>query len=236
MTTTSVKRINDVIIDNKQQAVTPMTLLQIATQQDSVDVDKLTKLYDLQKQWEANEAKKDFDRAMSAFRAEVPAIKKTRKAHNSMYAGLAETLAVIQHILSKHGLSHSWRNDQAGGAITVTCIVSHNSGHSEQTSMIAESDKSGSKNSIQAIGSTTTYLQRYTLFSILGLASTDDDDDGSGSSAVDIDQIITLMESAKTLAQLDSAAKHAATLATDAKAKARQVYMQRKEELQEAVK
>ncbi len=44
--------------------------------------------------------------------------------------------------------------------------------------MSASPDTSGSKNSIQAIGSTVSYLQRYTLFAILGLASTDQDNDG----------------------------------------------------------
>jgi len=40
-------------------------------------------------------------------------------------------------------------------------------------------DTSGSKNSIQAVGSTVSYLQRYTLYSILGLASKDADTDGN---------------------------------------------------------
>lgn len=46
--------------------------------------------------------------------------------------------------------------------------------------MSAEPDGSGSKNAVQAIGSTNTYLQRYTLFSVLGLASVDMDDDANG--------------------------------------------------------
>ena len=44
--------------------------------------------------------------------------------------------------------------------------------------MSASADTSGSKNSIQAIGSTVSYLERYTLYAILGLASADQDDDG----------------------------------------------------------
>src|SRR6185503_4639414 len=37
-------------------------------------------------------------------------------------------------------------------------------------------DASGSKNAIQAIGSTLTYLQRYSLVQALGLAAAEDDD------------------------------------------------------------
>lgn len=59
--------------------------------------------------------------------------------------------------------------------------------------MSASADTSGSKNSIQAIGSTITYLQRYTLFSILGLASTDDDDGNmTGGAAIDENQLANL--------------------------------------------
>jgi len=39
-------------------------------------------------------------------------------------------------------------------------------------------DQSGKKNNIQAIGSTTTYLQRYTLLAATGLATKEQDNDG----------------------------------------------------------
>src|SRR5437660_174203 len=66
-----------------------------------------------------------------------------------------------------------------GGTIRVTCILTHVQGHSEQVSMSAQPDTSGSKNSIQAIGSTASYLQRYTLFAATGLAPKDADTDGA---------------------------------------------------------
>jgi hypothetical protein len=54
-------------------------------------------------------------------------------------------------------------------------------GHSELTKMTAPSDTSGQKNSIQAIASTITYLQRYTLLAATGLTTKDmPDDDGKG--------------------------------------------------------
>jgi hypothetical protein len=51
-------------------------------------------------------------------------------------------------------------------------------GHSESTSLSASPDTSGSKNAIQAIGSTVSYLQRYTILALTGLATEDMDDDG----------------------------------------------------------
>ena len=61
----------------------------------------------------------------------------------------------------------------------MSCCVTHILGHTECTTLSELPDESGSKNSIQAIGSTVSYLQRYTLFSILGLASKEMDNDGN---------------------------------------------------------
>jgi len=105
-------------------------------------------------------------------------------------------------------------------------------GHSESTSIIGTADTSGGKNSIQGIGSAITYLQRYSLFSILGLAASESDDDGAGVDALDTDSVIELLESAKTVAELDSRATHALKLDKNGKEQARKVYFQRKKELQ----
>jgi hypothetical protein len=44
-------------------------------------------------------------------------------------------------------------------------------------------DATGNKNPVQQIGSTVTYLQRYTLLAATGLATSDSDDDGRGGAA-----------------------------------------------------
>jgi hypothetical protein len=62
-----------------------------------------------------------------------------------------------------------------GTAISVTCILTGH-GHEEENTLSGPADASGSKNAIQAIGSTLTYLQRYTLVQALGLAASSDDD------------------------------------------------------------
>lgn len=157
----------------------PSHLLQIAVDQNA-DIDKLEKLMELQMRWQADQAKKAYVVAMANFRADCPVITKNRDAHNSKYADLAHTLKLVQGLLSQNGLSHTWKTEQnENQLITVTCCVTHEQGHQECTSMSANPDDTGSKNSVQAIGSTTTYLQRYTLFAILGLASTDQDNDGN---------------------------------------------------------
>lgn len=160
-----------------KQAVTPAEMLSMAIEKGA-DIDQLSKLMDLQERWEAKQSKKSYVEAMARFRAACPSIDKTKKAHNSNYAGLAETLDQIKSLLSENGLSHSWRTRQEESLTTVTCIVTHIDGHSEETSLSAPPDTAGSIKGIQAIASTISYLERYTLFAILGLASKDMDTDG----------------------------------------------------------
>ena len=86
--------------------------------------------------------------------------------------------------LADYGLHHDWRTSQTpNGGVTVTCVLTHRDGHSEQTSLSAPADDSGNKNGIQQIGSTINYLQRYTLMAITGLAAQDTDDDGTASTS-----------------------------------------------------
>jgi len=143
------------------------------------DLATIEKFMDLKERQDATEAKKAYVVAMGKFRAEVPTIERTKKAHNSNYAGLAETISEISEAMINNGLSHSWKTGQDETSISVTCCVTHVLGHQECTTLREFPDKSGSKNAIQAIGSTVSYLQRYTLFSILGLASKEADTDGS---------------------------------------------------------
>jgi len=159
----------------------PIQLLQIAVSK-GVDAEQLKLLMELQREWKAEQARDAFVTAMNAFRAEALKVVKTKevayKDTRYKHATLADTVAVVAPALSKHGLSHRWETKQDGAAITVSCIITHELGHSAQTSLTAGADTTGSKNSIQAIGSAVSYLQRYTFMAITGLAAQDADDDG----------------------------------------------------------
>lgn len=165
-------------------APTPATLLQMAVQQGA-DLDRLERLMELQARWEAGEAKKAFTAAMAEFKASPPDIFKDKlvgyENRDGTFTGYKHTTlgGVCEKIiaaLANVGISHKWDLQQDGGLITVTCVLTHRLGHSESTKMQAGADNSGKKNSIQAIGSTITYLQRYTLKAALGLAASHDDD------------------------------------------------------------
>lgn len=160
------------------------------------DLDKLEKVLALQMQWEANEAKKAYHKAMADFKADAPeTILKTTKIDYTTKAGsrvkyshatLANIVKAITQGLSKHGLSVSWPPKQESGSITVFCKITHELGHSESFALTAQADDTGSKNKIQALGSTVSYLQRYTLLAATGLATEDQDDDAK---AADLEKI-----------------------------------------------
>lgn len=137
---------------------------------------------EVQERWEANQARKAYHIAMAAFKANPPEIEKDKtvayKEVKYNHASLANVASKINEALSKHGLSASWITNQTDKSISVTCKITHAMGHSEETTLSAPADVTGSKNAIQAIGSTITYLQRYTVLSLTGLATSDMDDDG----------------------------------------------------------
>ena len=164
------------------QVTTPSHLLAMAVEQGA-DLDKLTKLMDLQERWEASEARKAFTVAMAGFKSEPVEILKKKNVSFSgtsyNHAELSDITDAIGPALSRHSLSYRWdvRQD-ASNTITVDCILTHIAGHSERVTMTAPPDDSGKKNKIQQIASSTTYLQRYTLLAVTGMSTKGMDDDG----------------------------------------------------------
>jgi len=158
---------------------------ELVSKDGNMDVAKLKELLDVQERWEANEAKKAFMVAMAEFKVTPPEILKDQtvsyKQTSYKHASLHNVTSCINKALSEHGLTASWVTSQDKEFIKVTCKITHIMGHSEETSLTAAPDTSGSKNPIQAIGSTVTYLQRYTLLALVGLATSDQDDDGAES-------------------------------------------------------
>jgi hypothetical protein len=137
------------------------------------------KLLDNAERVDAIRARKDFEAALTAAKAEMPQILKNREVSfgntNYKHEDFAGLAGQVDPVISKHGLSYRFRTNSDKDGITVTCIVSGH-GHHEENSLWAPHDKSGNKNAIQAIGSAQTYLQRYTLKAALGLAASADTD------------------------------------------------------------
>lgn len=141
---------------------------------------KLEKLIELKQGLNKKESVKSFNKAMSDFQGKKPVLKKTVTAdlgkEKYNYIPLSKIQQAIDPILSDVGLSYRWTQEQDSESISVNCIVSHIDGHSETSSLNGPYD-SETKSRIHSIGSSMSYLKRYTLEAALGLSS-DDDDDG----------------------------------------------------------
>jgi hypothetical protein len=150
---------------------------------DGGDLANLEKMMELQERHDKNQAKK----AMAEFKKNPPTLEKTKSVDYATskgrtqykHADLGRITDLINSAMAEHGLTASWKTDQEKN-IKVTCTITHALGYSESTSLMSSPDSSGGKNDIQAIGSTITYLQRYTLLALTGLAAHDQDDDGKG--------------------------------------------------------
>jgi hypothetical protein len=173
-------------------SATPADLLMHAMN-SGADLDRLERLMDMQMKWEQREAHKAYTEAMAEFKRNAPTINQdkyvsfdTSKGTTAYsHATIGNVTGKIVGALAEHGFSHRWIPARGeGGMIAVTCEITHKLGHSETTTLEAGLDQSGGKNNIQAMASTITYLERYTLLAATGLAVKDQmDDDGAGHGA-----------------------------------------------------
>jgi hypothetical protein len=158
----------------------------IAFLQGGGDLAMLEKMMDLQERFDDKQKEKDFNEAFAAFKAEaVRIVKGTLIADGPLkgkkHANLFDVVGAVTPALSLHGLSASWKiTKDEPQWMEVTCTLRHVGGHSESISMGGEPDTGPGRNKIQARASTNSYLERYTLLAILGMAASDGDDDGAG--------------------------------------------------------
>ena len=182
--------------------ITPLSLLSSALDRGA-DQHVLSQLIGLHERSRLDDARRAFEAALAAAKAELPVIAKTQIASTGAkhyrHEDLAEIARTISPILARHGLAYRFRTSSDGERVSITCVISHRDGHSEENSLSAGADHSGEKNAIQAIGSTLTYLQRMTLKAALGLAAADDDDGKAAGSG----ETITRQQTRELLALID---------------------------------
>lgn len=115
----------------------------------------------------------DLAKALSKFQGEISAVKKEGKNpyFNSKYATLDSIIELIKKPLEKNGLAIS---QFPTGENELTTILMHTSGeYIMSTAKMYPKD-----NTPQGQGSAITYMRRYSVSAILGIA-TEEDDDGN---------------------------------------------------------
>jgi hypothetical protein len=186
--------IHSVTVVEQPQAMTPastqatqvLSMLERVLTAPDFDIERAERLWAMQKEVRAEQAKASFIDASSAMQGELPSIKKRGEIKNnsgnvqSKYALWEDVNDAIKPILMRHGFALSFLVEQAGSAITITGILSHRDGHRETTQIVLAPDTTGSKNAVQAVGSAISYGKRYTAGALLNLTSHGEDDDGRG--------------------------------------------------------
>jgi hypothetical protein len=174
------------------QESNPHTSLQLAIER-GMSADTIEKLIGAAERWDVLEEKRrmraaeaTYVSAMASFKSNPPdIIKRSTALYNGKpqynFVNVGDAVAAIIPALAECGFSHSWKHTKGeGNIICVRCVVTHKDapGYSEHDDMEAPPDTSGNKNPLQAIASTRSYLEKYTLLSVLGLAAREADDDG----------------------------------------------------------
>jgi len=155
----------------------------------AADLDKMERLLDMQERIMKREAEMFYFSDMASLQAEMPEITETGILKNNSgvigtYGKYEDIIRAVKPSLQKYGFSIRFENDSnTPGMISVTGYVSHRGGHSECASISLPFDATGSKNSVQSIGSSISYAKRYVLGMLINITTHGEDDDGAAGGA-----------------------------------------------------
>lgn len=176
------------------------SLRQAAASPD-VDAAKFRELLLHEERQAALDAQIEFNRAFGQLQRELPVITErgvltfTNEGRGSTYALWEDINETIKPYLTKHGFSLRFRTGQDGGHVSVTCILSHTRGHSEETTVRLPLDLSDGKSGVHGVGSSTSYAKRYAASALLNITTAGEDDDGMAASrppCIDPEQLAEL--------------------------------------------
>lgn len=162
------------------------TILQVisrAAADPACDIDKMERLMAMHERMQARDAEAQFNAAMAAMQSDIPSIAErgaivVNGQKRSDYATFEDINDVIKPIMQTHGFAITFKVENTPGGLSVTGILMHRAGHRESTTMLLPLDTSGSKNAVQAVGSSTSYGKRYVMSALLNLTTRGEDDDG----------------------------------------------------------
>lgn len=167
------------------------------------DPEYLRELLAVRRDWEADEARKAYNSAVSDFQQRAPIIAKDDKAYDKAYARMDRIWREIRPLLTGLGLSVTWQIcELRDGMCHVEGQLRHRDGHGEKLVQdIPLPELIKGQNAAQQMGSASTYARRYALCAALGIV-TGDDDDGHAAG-----QVFVTPEQAREVADLVEACK-----------------------------
>lgn len=187
----------------QSEAGSIIAMIERAATNPSVDIDKMERLFKMHGEVIARQARTAYAAALAAMQPELPVIERRGKiglgnnGKNPTYALWEDINDAIRPVLAKHGFAISFRVSQEDAKFSVTGVLSHKDGHSEQTTMQLPIDTGPGRNAVQSVGSSTSYGKRYTAAALLNLTSRGEDDDGKAAGLgprITEDDVIQLRE------------------------------------------
>lgn len=230
-----------------------LTMLERVLMAPEFDIDRAERLWNMQKEVRAEQAKAEYITALSAMQSKLPSIRRAGMIKNnsgqvqSTYAKWEDINDAIKPFLQEYGFALSFRVNQEGNKIIITGILSHRGTHQDTTTIELAPDTSGSKNAPQAVVSAISYGKRTAAGALLNITSYDEDDDGvkfgdrdtTDANEAKVQEFYTAISEAETVDDLKKNVGGAvanAGLPPRLMTKIRQVYTARLNKLREAAK
>lgn len=172
-----------------------MNVIEKASANPEFDADKLEKLLAMYERIMARNAEMSFNSAFAEMQSEMPVITERGEIKGndgkvrSTFAFFEDINDAIKPILQKHGFAVMFKTKTLKDSASVIPILMHKDGHREVGEPVElGADTSGSKNSVQSVGSSVSYAKRYGLLALLNITTRGEDDDGIAGGAKLIDE------------------------------------------------
>ena len=182
-----------------------LAVIERAALNKDIDVEKMKALFELQERIMARKAEMAFNAAFAEMQSEMPVIAengqiKVGNEVRSKYALFEDINDAIKPVLQKHGFAIMFKTGTTKDSVSVIPILVHRDGHREVGEAVElGADTSGSKNSVQSVGSSVSYAKRYGLLALLNITTRGEDDDGFAGGA----KLITESQAADLQALLE---------------------------------
>lgn len=167
-----------------------MAMLIAAAKDPAIDAAKTEAMANLAIKLQDRERETEFNRDLAAALVAMPRITKQGRIiipgkdgrparEQGRYAKFEDIDAVIRPLLAEHNLAIRFELGSDGPLTTARPIIIHRNGHVDKGDALkVPRESSGSKNDVQAVGSSASYAKRYAMCAALNIVMEGEDTDG----------------------------------------------------------
>ena len=188
-----MKKVTAVVIKGKQELEnikgnSPADMIRLAVS-GKADLQQLKELLAIQKDWEANNARKIFTQSFASAQAKIASVIKTKvnPQTHSKYADLGDIIKSAQPVYTSEGFAVIFYEGETitPESIRVCADVLHKAGHKETYHYDVPLDGTGLKGNanmtkIHGKSSSVSYGRRYLMCMIWNIPTQDDNDGNNG--------------------------------------------------------